>query len=219
MKILKELLDEKTNELPLVEKVYGELLKDILTGKITKGSRLTESKVCKLYEASRTPVREAFRRLEMDGIIETVPNKGAIVKGFSQQEVRDMLHLRNDCEVTCVKWAINRITESEEEELTDIFKYMEFYTKKNDIPKMIKINTAFHRIIYGAAHNKLLENTLISYQKYTDLCCPSNYFAPRYLEKVLEEHKKIYMAFTTKDVEAGTLAMRIHMDNSYKRRI
>lgn len=219
MDILKELIGEKTENAPLVEIVYNSLLKDILTGNIRQGSRLTETKVCQMYTASRTPVRETFRRLEMDGIIEIIPNKGAVVKGFSRQEVRDMLHLRNDCEVTAVRWAISRITEEQEEQLSDIYKYMEFYTKKNDIPKMIKINNAFHRVIYSAAHNKLIENTLISYQKYVDFCCPSNYFAPRYLEKVLEEHKKIYTAFLKKDAEAGALSMRIHMDNSYKRRI
>lgn len=217
MDILKQIENEKNEPKALPDKVYDALLRDILTGRLEKDTRLNETKICELYSASRTPVREAFRRLEMDGLVEYIPNRGEFVKGFSDTEIDDMLMMRLDLEVRAVEWAIERITEDEEKDLTALFNYMEFYTKKNDIQKMIDINYAFHRLLYKATHDRLLEQTLNAYQKYTNYCCPPNYFAPNYLTKVLEEHRRIYRAIIRRDIHAGTSAMSQHMKNTIKR--
>lgn len=217
MDIIQQIKREKKRKKSLPDKVYDDLLRDILTGKLEQGSRLNEAKLCKTYGASRTPIREAFRRLEMDGLVDYIPNRGEFVRGFSQHEIDDMLLMRMDLEIRAVKWAIERITEEEEKELTSLFNYMEFYTKNNDIPMMIDINYAFHSLIYRYTHDGLLERTLHAYQIYTDYCCPPNYFAPNYLNKVLEEHRRIYRAIIKKDSQAATKAMFQHMKNTVKR--
>ena len=207
----------KEKEKSLADRIYDEILRDILTGKLKKDSKLVEANLCKTYGGSRTPVREAFRRLEMAGLIEYIPNRGAFVRGFSQTEIDDMLLFRIEMEVRVVEWVIERITEDEEKELTDLFNYMEFYTKKNDIQKMIDINYAFHRLLYRYTHDRHIERTLDAYQLYTNYCCPPNYFAPNYLTGVLEEHRRIYRAIIKKDAEAAKRAMRHHMERTVKR--
>ncbi|MEG2013224.1 MAG: FCD domain-containing protein, partial [Anaerovoracaceae bacterium] len=126
--------------------------------------------------------------------------------------------LRKVYEVQAVKWAIERITEDEMRQLEETFEFMEFYTMKNDINKMLNINTGFHQIIYNASHNRMLQQLLCSYQVYLKYSAETNYFAPDYLSTVLGEHKAIYDAFKTNDIEAGTRAMIVHMDNSLARK-
>ena len=217
MDILQQLEMEKNEPKALPDRIYDELLRDILTGRLRKGSRLNEAKICEAYKVSRTPIREAFRRLEMDGILEYIPNRGEFVRGLSQTEIDDMLLMRVELEVLAVRFGIERITEEEEEALSQLFKYMEFYTKKNDIQKMIDINYAFHILLYKASHDSLLEKTLVAYHTYTNYCCPHNYFSPNYLKRVLAEHRRVYQAYIAKDVEAATAAMRIHMQRTVKR--
>ena len=84
---------EKTSQ-PLSAGLYSELQKDILSGAIPDGSKLTEQAVCKRYGVSRTPVREAFRQLEADGLIENIPNRGAFVTGLTKRDISDLFDLR-----------------------------------------------------------------------------------------------------------------------------
>ena len=164
MSIIQYLEDGKTSNQPLSTNLYSELQEDILTGKLKAGEKLTEQKICDEYKVSRTPVREALRQLEMDGLIENIPNRGAFVLGLSEQDIEDMYVLRKAYEIQAVRWAIERITEEEINELEETFEFMEFYTMKNDINKMLNINTAFHQIIYNATHNRILKQLLSSYQ-------------------------------------------------------
>jgi len=218
MSIIQYLEDGKNGAQPLSTNLYTELQEDILTGKLKPNQRLTEKRICDEYKVSRTPVREALRQLEMDGLIENIPNRGAFVVGLSEQNIADIYDLRRSYELLAVRWAIERITEAELSELEETFEFMEFYTMKNDINKMLNINTAFHQIIYNATHNRILKQMLSSYQVYLKHCNPSNYYAPNYLADVLEEHRAIYEAFKAKDVVAGVLAMTTHMDNSKDRK-
>ena len=217
MDILQRLLISKTEPRSLPDRIYEELLRDILTGQLPRDSRLNEPEICARYQASRTPVREAFRRLEMDGLCEYIPNRGEFVRGLTQPEIDDMLFMRADLEDRCVRWGIARITEEEEEELTEIFNHMEFYTKKGDVQKMVDINTAFHLMLYKTSHDRLLEKTLTAYQSYANYCAPPNYFARNFLKRVLEEHRRIYSAYMNKDVITAVRAMRLHMNNTLKR--
>jgi Transcriptional regulators len=218
MSVIEYLEDSKTGNKPLSGNLYTELQEDILSGKLAPGAKLTEQKICDEYKVSRTPVREALRQLEVDGLIENIPNRGAFVIGFSSQDIADLYIMRNIYEVQAVKWAIERITEEEMEELEETFEFMEFYTMKNDIAKMLSINMAFHQIIYNATHNRMLKQMLSSYQVYLKYCDPSNVYAKDYLATVLKEHRAIFEAFQARDVESGARAMAEHMENSRARK-
>ena len=197
--------------------LLSKLRKDILLNKYSSGRKLVEQQLCLDYGVSRTPVREALKQLEMEGLIEVIPNRGAFVIGFSNRDIADMFELRKVYEIQAVKWAIERITDAELDALEETFEFMEFYTQKNDLEKMLNINTNFHQLIYIASHNRTLQNILSSYQIYIKHITRGRELAKDYLPIVLEEHRAIFNAFKNKDVEAGIKAIDEHMTNSYER--
>jgi DNA-binding GntR family transcriptional regulator len=198
----------------LSSNLYYQLRKDILEGKVRSGEKLSEQQVCNLYGISRTPVREAFRQLELEGLIETIPNRGAFVVGLSIQDIKDLYEMRKAFEIIAVRWAIQRITKEEMEYLEEAYDFMEFYTMKKDAEKMLNINMNFHELIYQAAHNRMLAHTLSVYQYYIMETKVNSAYLDGQLEVVLDEHKKIFEAFVNKDSEAAVKAIAIHLDNA-----
>ena len=203
---------------PLSTSLLGKLQKDILTGKLKPGQKLTEQQLCKTYGVSRTPVREALRQLETDGLVENILNRGAFVVGMTEQDYEDMFELRKAYEIQAVKWAIERITDEEMERLEETFEFMEFYTMRNDIDKMLTINTGFHQVIYEASHNKMLKKLLSSYQNFLKYKGAESVYDDDYLTTVLDELRAIFKAFKETDVKAGALAMEIHINRAKERR-
>lgn len=199
--------------------LFSSLRKDILQGKLRQGEKLTEQQICDEYNVSRTPVREAFRQLELEGFIETIPNRGAFVVGFSPQDIQDMYELRKSYEVLAVKWAIERITKEEYEKLEEAFEFMEFYTQKQDMEKMLNINMNFHELIYRSSHNRMLYHILSSYQLYIKQSRSQSRtdVSSGYLDVILAEHSAIFEAFKNKDVDAGIAAVSRHLDNAKQR--
>ena len=212
--------DKGSSNAPLSSVLFAQIQKDILTGAIRQGEKLTEQRICERYKVSRTPVREALRQLEKENLIENIPNRGAFVIGFTNQDIMDMFDLRSTYEIQAVRWACDRITDDELNALEETFEFMEFYTMKKDIEKMLNININFHQNIYKASHNRMLQSTLSSYQLYVKYTNNFDYDRPDdYLQTVLEEHRKIYEAIMARNGEAAAQAMKEHMDNSKRRRI
>lgn len=211
--------DSPKSNAPISSNLYTQLQKDILTGQLKPGQKLTEQTICEAYQVSRTPVREALRQLESEGLVENILNRGCFVVGLSKQDFEDIFELRKIYEIQAVKWAIERITDEEMDALDETFEFMEFYTLRNDIDKMLTINEGFHQIIYEASHNRMLQQFLSSYQVYLKYLRKDDEYPEDYLSTVLEEHRKIFKAFIEKDVEAGAEAMELHIENSKKRRL
>ena len=204
---------------PISTNLYLQLQRDILTGKLKNGQKLTEQVICEEYNVSRTPVREALRQLESEGLVENILNRGCFVVGLSLQDFEDMFELRKIYEIQAVKWAIERITEEEMDALDETFEFMEFYTLRNDIDKMLTINEGFHQIIYEASHNRMLQQFCSSYQTYMKYLRKDEEYPDDYLTTVLEEHRQIFQAFIERDVDAGAEAMERHISNSKGRRL
>jgi len=212
-----DLTGVKTTAAPLSTDLFNRIKEDILSGKLKKDQKLVEQSICDEYKVSRTPVREALLQLEMEGLVEMVPNRGAFVLGLSTRDMDDMFILRKIYEVQAVRWAIERITDEEMAQLEETFDFMEFYTMKNDVEKMLNINVNFHQTIYKASHNRMLQHLLASYQAYIRHGRRDFDDKEEYLQTVLKEHRDIFQAFVDKNVEAGVRAMEIHMDHSRAR--
>ncbi|MDD3537003.1 MAG: GntR family transcriptional regulator [Eubacteriales bacterium] len=203
--------------LSLPQNLFNQLRDDILQGKIAPGAKLTEHRICKEYNVSRTPVREAFQKLELDGLIQIIPNRGAYVIGLSRQDIEDTYELRKAYEAIAVRWAVERMTEQEFEELEEAYDIMEFYTQKGEAEKMLQINMHFHQLIYSATKNRMLQHVLTSYQIYTKNTKVSSEYIRAYLDEVLDEHWQIFLAFKAKDKDAATQAAIRHMENGKRR--
>lgn len=210
--------DENKNQ-PLSNNLFSQIQMDILSGKIKHGEKLTELSICKKYNVSRTPVREAFRQLESDGLIENIPNRGAFVLGLNKRDISDLFDLRCLFEMQAVQWAIERMNEDEIDKLRENIEFMEFYTLKNDVDKVLQFNSIFHNIIYSGTKNRMLYKTLSSYQTYLKHSAPPRTFTGEYLNTILSEHKAIFEAFETRNPAAGRKAMEYHMAQSKLRRM
>ncbi|MGP1569954.1 MAG: GntR family transcriptional regulator [Eubacteriales bacterium] len=197
--------------------LFEKLQRDILLGKLKTGNKLTEQEICDKYNVSRTPVRDAIKKLADDGLVNLIPNRGAFVRGFSEQDFFDMQILRSIYEIKAVEWAVMRITDDELADLEETFEFMEFYTQKGDIEKMLNINMTFHQLIYEASHNYMLSKVLSSYQVYAKYYNANKEYAPGHLDTLLAEHRKIFTAFLERNVEAAKIAMQEHMQNSIMR--
>lgn len=217
--VLYKFSDEgEINNAPLSNSLLGKLQKDILTGKLKPGQKLTEQELCREYDVSRTPVREALRQLETDGLVENILNRGAFVVGMTEQDYEDMFELRKAYEIQAVKWAIERITEEEMDKLEETFEFMEFYTLRNDVDKMLTINSGFHQVIYEASHNRMLQKLLSSYQSFLKYKGMEAVYQDDYLTTVLEEHRAIFKAFKDGNVKEGAQAMERHINKARERR-
>lgn len=203
---------------PISTSLLAKLQRDILTEKLKPGQKLTEQDLCREYEVSRTPIREALRQLEADGLVENILNRGSFVIGMSEQDYEDMFEMRKAYEIQAVEWAIERITDEEMDRLEETFEFMEFYTMRNDIDKMLVINSGFHQVIYEASHNRMLQKLLSSYQNFLKYKASDADRDESYLATVLEEHREIFRAIKEKDVKAGKLAMEIHINRAKERR-
>ena len=191
---------------------------DIITGRIPAGKRINEQDICKAYNMSRTPVREILRRIEGNGLVKSIPNRGVFAVGLTADDIDDLYYLKTILEVQCVRWAVERIEDYQMELLGETFDFMQFYTMSNDLEKILRINEGFDSIIYNAAHNKELEARLLRYNFLIKHANADIKYPLNYLPTVLEEHRAIYDAFTAKDPDAGAEATEIHLYKSMLRR-
>ena len=204
---------------PLSAGLYTELQKDILSGALPDKSKLTEQAVCKRYNVSRTPVREALRQLEADGLIENIPNRGAYITGLSKRDISDLFDLRALFEVQAVEWAIKRMRSEDIDSLAEVMEFMEFYTLKEDAAKVLSFNSRFHSLIYEGTGNRKLQRSLEVYQTYLKYSAPHRSYTESDLKTILEEHRAIYEAFESRNAAAGRKAMEYHMEQSKLRRM
>lgn len=209
--------NETGNTLSLSTSLFSKIRDNILTGKYSAGEKLTENTISIEFGVSRTPVREALKQLELEGLVENIPNRGAYVLGFSLQDIQDIYGLRKAVEIVAIKWAIERISTEEIQELQEAYDLMELYTIKKDAEKMLQTNTRFHETIYKATHSRFLEQILKYYQFYIMKTRKVALTQEYYLEKVLEEHKMILEAIYEKDIKKGEMAMEVHLSNSQLR--
>lgn len=219
---VRDLTGVRTENVSLSTDLAMRLKEDILSGRLRQDQKLTEQAICRDYSVSRTPVREALISLESEGLVTIIPNRGAFVAGFSARDLDDIYVLRKIYEVQAVRWAAERITDEQLENLEETFEFMEFYTMKKDTEKMLNINVNFHKSIYQAAGNRMLQQLLSSYQIYIKYAGKNrrNDEAsgdPDYLSIVLEEHRDIFNAIVAHDPDKAASAMTRHMDNSIAR--
>ncbi|MCR4600703.1 MAG: GntR family transcriptional regulator [Clostridia bacterium] len=215
----KNVKDDVVSGLPLAINIFIKLRDDILQGKLKDGEKLTEQRICNEYNVSRTPVREAFRLLEQEGLINMIPNRGAFVTGFTERDISDMYEMRKVYEELAFKWATERITEEELEEIKNGYELMEFYTHKKDEEKVTQQNFYFHELIYRASHNRMLTQILTSFQYYTKQFNSAGGVDPETdnIERMLEEHYEILQALEKRDSKHGVEIVKRHLEMAKER--
>ena len=142
--------------LPLRDVVFNTLRKAILRGELKPGERLMEIQLANKLGVSRTPIREAIRKLELEGLVVMVPRKGAHVAKITLQELNDVLEVRRGLEEMAITKACERITEEELDELEASAMRFEKLLKSGEIMELAAEDVKFHDVIYNATCNRRL---------------------------------------------------------------
>lgn len=210
-----DLKKEVTDKYSLRGRVFHRLREDILSGKYKENEELREVAIGEELGVSRTPVREAFRQLELEGLIQIVPNKGAYVTGITAKDVKDIYMIRSSLEGMCARLATQNITPEQLEELEENVYLASFHTSKGHMEQMAELDNRFHHILYEACDSKMLENLLQDFHQYVIRIRKKTLSTKERGIASNEEHRKIMEAIKAGDSVKAQQAATVHMENAY----
>ena len=205
----------KVNEneyLPLRDVVFNTLRRAILRGELVPGQRLMEIQLAEKMGVSRTPVREAIRKLELEGLVVMIPRKGAEVAHISGKNLRDVLEVRRALEELAGELACERMTEEEFRLLEQANHKFTGVVGSDDITVIAQADEAFHGLIYQATENERLIQ-MVNHLREQMYRYRIEHIKDRFQRKVLvQEHQEIMRALAARDVEATRRAIRNHIN-------
>ena len=197
----------------LADQVFDRLESDILTGVYTRGQVLTELKLVEDLGVSRTPIREAVRRLEQEHILE-ITAKGIVIIGVSKEELADIYAIRLRIEGLAARYAAERITDEQLYELKEALELQEYYVNRKDADHIIEQDSRFHELLYKFSGSSVLYYTLLplhnKVQKYRKVSVQD---AERAV-KSAAEHRAVYEALAARDAERAEQAVIHHVENA-----
>jgi DNA-binding GntR family transcriptional regulator len=195
-------------------KVFNQLQNDILNGKYQPEDSLIETRLSEELGVSRTPIREALRQLELEGLVQSIPNKGAVVKGITAKDIEDIYTIRMMIEGLAARWAAEKISPEELKELKEAVDLEEFYTIKNDTDHLLKFDSRFHEIIFRASKSKPLMHTLRTFHHYVQRARNTSLSTPGRAMEVLKEHKAILQAIVDQNPDMAEKLTTEHVRNA-----
>ena len=199
--------------LPLRDVVFNTLRKAILRGELKPGERLMEIQLANKLGVSRTPIRDAIRKLELEGLVLMIPRKGAEVAQITEKNMQDVLEVRKALEELSVQLACERITPEQVEEMKMAAEDFRKVLKSGDVTKIAEADVKFHDIIFAATNNQRLITLLINLREQMYR------FRVEYLKQkecypqLLEEHDKLIALISGGEVEEACELMGCHIDN------
>ena len=202
--------------LPLRDVVFNTLRQAILTGDLKPGERLMEIHLANKLGVSRTPIREAIRKLELEGLVTMIPRRGAEVAQITEKSMNDVLEVRRAMDALSIELACERITNEEIECLKIACEKFEEAVITKDVKMIAQADVALHDIIVKATGNQRLVQLVfnLSEQMYR--------YRFEYIkdasqhERLIEEHRIIYDSIVKKDKITASEAAKMHIDNQEK---
>jgi len=206
-----------SNGFSLTDEIADIVRERILKGEYRIGEKIKENQIATELKVSRTPIREAFKQLENEGLIDYIPNRGCFAKGFTRQDIEDIYAVRKALEVLAVEWAVSRIDDEQLAELQRQSDLMEFYTTRKDSKRVLEVNADFHDIIYNAAGSRFMAQVLRSYKEYIEQTRKVLYYEQDCLTDIFSEHREILEAIKRRDSAGAKAAMARHLEGSQRR--
>ena len=197
--------------LPLRDVVFQTLRRAILMGELEPGERLMELALTEKLGVSRTPVREAIRMLEKEGLVEMIPRKGAAVSSITEKDLQDVLEVRCALEELAVVLACERLTDDDIEKLEECIENFSKKMSKTDVAELAEADVRFHDIIFLSTGNtrliQMLNNLREQMYRYRIEYLKDNSSH----EQLLKEHNEILTCLKNKNAEKAKTAIREHI--------
>lgn len=195
----------------LRSQVFQTIREDILKGKYEENDELREATLGKELGVSRTPVREALRQLELEGLVNIIPNKGAYVTGISDKDVHDIYMIRSMLEGLCVRWATEHITKEQLDELDEIIVLSSYHLEKGNSEQLTELDGRYHQVLYDASQSRILDHVLSDFHKYVQRARGNSVKEAERAVKSIEEHKEILNAIREKDADRAEKLATLHI--------
>lgn len=214
---MKDMLQENMDEyLPLRDVVFKTLRQGILTGELKPGERLMEIHLANRLGVSRTPIREAIRKLELEGLVIMIPRRGAEVAQITEKNLQDVLEVRRELDAFAAKLACQRMNEEQMSQLKEAAEAFEKAIETKDATVIAKADVAFHDIILKSTENdrliQLVNNLAEQVYRYR-----FEYVKDKTSHnRLIEEHRNIYESIVNRDEAAAAMAVGAHVDNQEK---
>ena len=209
-------MEHKHRSISLADQIFERLEQDILIGKYSRGEILTELKLSEELGVSRTPIREALRRLSQERIIEDV-SKGSRVLGISPDDLEDIFRIRLQIEGMCAAETAKNITEDQLSELREVVEMQEFYLSKDNTENIRSMDSRFHELLYKFSGSNIFSDVLYQLHhkthKYRTVAVSKHSSA----EESLAEHKQIFEAIAAGDSDLAAKVTTKHIENARER--
>lgn len=205
---------EKNNQGTLSDSIVVLLRDRILTEEYKDGQKLNEVALANELKTSRTPVREALKQLESEGLVISIPNKGVYVKAFTPRDIDDMFEIRIALEGLAIELAIERMDEAHLSRIQEVYDLMEFYTYKKDQDKINELNILYHETIYEATQSTYFEQVLKDIHYYVSVTSSLAIKSKQRYKTSITEHKAILDAINEGDAAKAKVAMQTHIKHT-----
>lgn len=195
-------------------RVFHKLREDILAGKYKQSEELKEKTIGDELGVSRTPVREALRQLELEGLVTIVPNKGAYVVGISEEDIRDIYEIRARLEGLCARRAARFITPEQIAEFEENILLSDFHAEKGNYAQVLELDNKYHELLYEASNSKMLKHELSAFHHYVERVRKITLSMPKRVAASTAEHKKLVEALREHDEDKAEQLATTHMLNT-----
>ena len=199
--------------LPLRDVVFNTLREAILKGDLKPGERLMELQLASNLGVSRTPIREAIRMLEQEGLAVTTPRNGAEVAKMTLKDMEDVLEIRDALDELAVRIACQKITDEQLKQLEDVKELFEKNTQTNNVKNIAEADVSFHDVIYEATGNPKLVTLLNNLREQVYRYRVEYIKDPKNYPTLIAEHEAILDSLKNRDVKNAVEAMHVHVAN------
>ena len=197
----------------LADQVFEKLEDDIITGVYQRGEILTELKLVEQLGVSRTPIREALRRLEQERLI-AESGKGSVVLGITVEDLVDIMEIRQRIEGLVAYYATVNMTDEELEDLRSISELQDFYFSKKDLEHLREMDDKFHDRLYHLSGRTVLRDTLTPLHRKTQRYRRQSISDDTRLASSIGEHKQIFQAIADRNADLAAELMTKHIQNA-----
>lgn len=204
---------EEYKEYSLSGRVFHKIRDDILKGNYKENDELREAAIGKELGVSRTPVREALRQLELEGLVKIIPNKGTYVTGISNKDVNDIYMIRSLLEGLCARRATECIDQKAIDKLEEIIMLSEFHSKKEGTDQVVLLDGEFHEVLYESCDSRILKHVLSDFHRYVQNARAYSVQTEERVEKSIAEHRAILEAIKNKDAGQAEKLANEHMQH------
>src|SRR3954465_14618484 len=198
----------------LSDQIRRALADEITTGRLKPGTALDEQQISTRFGASRTPVREALRQLDVSGLVEIRPRRGVIVAVMTPERIMDMFETTAEVEAMCIRLATYRITPAERSELMDLHEQSGSLAAAEDFDAYDALNRSFHEALYRATHNGFMAEQALALRTRLSAFRRTQLRQGERIRRSRAEHGEILAAIAEGDGEAAARRMRAHMLNA-----